>query len=142
MEADEKRTTEDLKIMQMILRYDGFFKNTNADIGLTRKHVWIFYEYDREYQCCNSFFRFQTAEELKRIIAGMIAEDFNILIENTTENIHHSIKEIDMEDAEQKDYSACIPELLSNIEVLNSEMQKSAGMLDTIFQALSNILKE
>lgn len=132
--------TEDEKIKRMIQKYDGYFKNSNADVGHTSKNVWFFYEYDEEHDYYNSFIRFHTAEELEQIIAGLIADDLSLLIEITVENTHYALRDVDINDAVEKDYGDCIPKLLKNMEVLIREYQKSAGRIEVIFKALSGIL--
>lgn len=136
--------TEDEKIKMTIAKYQKFFESTDSDVGHTKKGVWFFYEYDEKYNCYSSFFRFKTAEELEQIIAEVLVEEFNMLIEITAENIFHGLDDITTEisDATQTCYILCIPRLLKNMEVLNKEYQRSAEKLEIIFQSLSGVLKE
>ena len=132
--------TEDEKIREVIERYEGFFGSTISDVAQTKKGVWIFFEYDAEHGYYNSFFQFRTAEELELIIAQVLADEMNILIETTAENIHIGLQEIDINDMAQGSYDVSIPELLKNMEVLNSEFQKSAGRMDVILRSMPGIL--
>lgn len=134
--------TEDEKIKKVIAKYDSFFENTDSDVGHTKKGVWFFYEYDKGHDYYTSFFRFETAEELERIIAEVLIEEFNILIEITAENIFRGLDNIaaEINDASQTCYTICIPKLLKNIEVLNKECQKSAERQEVIFQSLLGVL--
>lgn len=136
--------TEDEKIKKVIAKYDSFFENTDSDVGHTKKGVWFFYEYDEDHDYYTSFFRFATAEELEQIIAEVLVEEFNILIEITAENIFHGLDNIaaEINDASQTCYAICIPNLLKNMEVLNKEYQRSAEKLEIIFQSLSGVFKE
>ena len=136
--------TEDEKIKEVIAKYDSFFENTVSDVGHTKKGVWFFYEYDEEHDYYTSFFRFETAEELEQIIAEVLAEEFNILIEITAENIFHEINEITTEinEAAESCYVSCIPNLLKNMEIFNIEYKKSAERLEVIFQSLSGVFKD
>lgn len=135
--------TEDEKIKEVIAKYDSFFENTVSDVGHTKKGVWFFYEYDEKHDYYTSFFRFETAEELEQIIAEVLAEEFNILIEITVENVFRELDNIatEINDASQTCYAICIPNLLKNMEVLNKEYQKSAERLEVIFQSLLGVFK-
>lgn len=132
--------TENEKIEQIIQKYDSYFQNSNADVGHTSKNMWFFYDYDEAHDYYNSFIRFHSAEELEQIIIGMIADDLNLLIEIAAENTHYALRDININDAVEKNYEDCIPKLLENMEVLNIECQKSAGKIEIIFKALSGIL--
>lgn len=136
--------TEDEKIKRVIARYDSFFRSTISDVGHTKKGVWFFYEYDEEHDYYNSFFRFETAEELIQIIAEVAAEDINIMLEMAAENISREINDITIEinDATESCYAPCIPNLLKNIEIFNNEYKKSADRMEVIFQSLSRVLNE
>lgn len=116
----------------------------DSDVGHTKKGVWFFYEYDEEHDYYTSFFRFETAEELEQLIAEVLAEEFNTLIEITAENIFRGLDDIaaEISDASQTCYALCIPRLLKNMELLNKEYQKSAERLEIIFQSLSGVLKD
>lgn len=131
---------ENERIRQVITKYEGYFKNSRADVGHTEKNIWFFYEYDEEHRCYDSFIRFRTAKDLKKLIAGLIADDLNILLETAVENADYALQEFDMSEAVEKDYDACIPDLLRNMEVLNRECQNNMGKLEIIFKALSGIL--
>lgn len=131
---------ENERIRQVITKYDGYFKHSRADVGHTEKNIWFFYEYDEEHSYYDSFIRFRTAKDLERLIAGLIADDLNVLIETAVENADCALQEFDMNEAVEKDYDACIPELLRNMEVLNRECQNNMGKLEVIFKALSGIL--
>ena len=133
---------EDEKIRKMIAKYQNFFSESISDVGRTEKGVWIFYEYDEENDCYNSFFRFSTAEELERIIIGIMSQEMNVLIESTAENIQQRLERIDINDAVFSCYDRCIPKLLKNVEILNDEYQKSAKRLNVIFRCLSGILRK
>ena len=121
--------TEDEKIRKVIERYEGFFQNTISDVAQTKKGVWIFFEYDAEHEYYNSFFQFSTAGELEQIIVEVLADEVNILIETTAENIQLGLQEFDINEAAQSSYGVSVPELLKNIEVLNSELQKGVGFV-------------
>lgn len=131
---------ENERIRQVIAKYKDYFKYSRADVGHTEKNIWFFYEYDEEHRYYDSFIRFCTAEELEKLIAGVIADDLNILLETSVENAYHALQEFDMSEAVEKDYDACIPDLLRNMEVLNRECQKNMGKLEVIFKSLSGIL--
>lgn len=131
---------ENERIRQIITKYEGYFRNSRADVGYTEKNIWFFYEYDEEHRCYDSFIRFHTAEDLERLIAGLIADDLNILLETAVENADYALQEFDMSEAVEKDYNACIPDLLRNMKILNDECQKNMGKLEVIFKALSGIL--
>lgn len=113
-------------------------------MGHTKKGVWFFYEYDEEHDYYTSFFRFETAAELELIIAEVLIEEFNVMLEITVENIFHGLDDISAEigDASQTCYALCMPRLLKNMELLNKEYQKSAERLEVILQSLSGILRE
>ena len=133
--------TEDEKIQKVIEENEGFFQNTISDVARTKKGAWIFFEYDREHNYYNCFFRFKTAQELEWIIAEVLADEMNILIETTAENIHHELADIDINDAAQSCYDFSIPELMKNMEVLNSELQKGAQKMDAIFRAMLSVFR-
>ena len=109
--------TEDEKIRNVIEKYENFFQNTISDVARTKKGVWIFFEYDADHDCYNSFFRFKTAEELKQIIAGVVAWEMNMLIEVAAENIQNELEGFDINDVAQS-YNTSIPLLLKNVEIL------------------------
>lgn len=132
--------TEDEKIREAIKEHEGFFKSTISDVAQTEKGVWIFFEYDAEHRHYNSFFQFTTAGELEQIIAEVLADEMNLLIETTAENIQFGLQEFDINDAAQISYEISIPELLKNMEVLNRELQKSAGRMDVILRSMPGIL--
>lgn len=131
--------TEDEKIRKVIESNEGFFQSTISDVAQTKKGVWIFFEYDAEHEYYNSFFRFGTARELERIIAEVLADEMNILIETTAENIQLGLREFEINEAAQSSYGASIPELLKNMEVLNMEFQKSAERADVILRSMPGI---
>lgn len=133
--------TEEQKIRQILNQYSSYFEHSDADVGHTQKGVWFFYEYDEKHDYYNSFIRFSTAKELEQLIASLAADDFNILIEVGAEDVHHALRKIQINDAVQSCYDECIPELLKNIEVLNSECQKWAEKLDVIYQSFSGVLE-
>ena len=131
--------TEDEKIQKVIEENEGFFQNTISDVARTKKGVWIFFEYDEEHNYYNCFFRFKTAQELEWIIAEVLADEMNILIETTAENIHHELEDVDINDMAQSCYDISIPELMKNMEVLNSELQKGAQKLDAILRSIPSV---
>ncbi len=132
--------TEDEKIRKVIERYEGFFQNTISDVAQTKKGVWIFFEYDAEHEYYNSFFQFSTAGELEQIIVEVLADEVNILIETTAENIQLGLQEFDINEAAQSSYGVSVPELLKNIEVLNSELQKSTEKMDVILRSMPGVI--
>lgn len=132
--------TEDEKIRKVIERHGGFFQSTISDVAQTEKGVWIFFEYNAEHKYYNSFFQFSTAKELEQIIAEVLADELNILIETTAENIQLGLQEFDINEAAQGSYGISIPELLKNMEVLNSEFQKIAGHMDVILRSMPGVL--
>lgn len=101
----------------------------------------FFYEYDEENDYYNSFIRFETAKELELLIAGLAADDLNIVIEAEVENMRHALREININDATTSNYGKCISELLKNMEVLNSKSQKWSERLDVIYRSFSGILE-
>lgn len=131
--------TEDEKIRKVIEKYEGFFQSTISDVAQTKKGVWIFFEYDAEHGYYNSFFQFHTAVELEKIIAGVLAEEMNILIETTVEEILYGLEESDINETAKVCYDASIPELLKNMEVLNRELSKSAERLDVILRSMPGV---
>lgn len=133
--------TEDEKIQRVIKKNEGFFQNTISDVAQTKKGVWIFFEYDEEHSYYNCFFRFKTAKELEWIIAEVLADEMNILIETTAENIHHELEDVDINDVACGCYDISIPELMKNMEVLNNELQKGAQKMDAIFRAMPSVFR-
>jgi len=131
--------TEDDKIRKVIEKYEKFFCNTISDVAQSKKGKWLFWEYDAEYRCYDSFFQFKTAEELEKIIAQVLTEEFNNLIEVSAENIQRKLDKIDMNEVVENSYDFSIPKLQKNIEVLISEYQKSSARLEAIFKSLSTI---
>lgn len=131
--------TEDEKIRKVIEKYEGFFQSTISDVAETKKGVWIFFEYDAGHGYYNSFFQFRTAVELEQIIAGVLAEEMNILVETTAEEILYGLEEFDINETAQVCYDASIPELLKNMEVLNRELKKSTERMDVIFRSMPGV---
>lgn len=105
-----------------------------------KKGMWIFFEYDAEHRHYNSFFQFSTAGELEQIIAEVLADEINILIETTTENIQFGLQKFDINNAAQSCYEINIPKLLKNMEILNRKLQKSVGRMDVILRSMLGIL--
>lgn len=50
------------------------------------------------------------------------------------------MQEFDINEAAQGSYGISIPELLKNMEVLNSEFQKIAGRMDVILRSMPGVL--
>ena len=132
--------SEDEKIKVVIEKYSNLFKNYSADVGQTATGVWFFFEYDKEHDEYYSFIRFKTAEELERLIIGLLADDINCMIETTAENIFHNLKVTNIQDLPASNYENCTVELLRNLEILNQEYKQSSEKINEIFIALSDMI--
>ncbi len=128
--------TENEKIEAAIEKYWSVFQATDADVAQTRKGAWIFFEYDERHKDYHSFFRFSTALQLERIIAGLAAEELNILIETTAGETLEELGEADINSAAQQGYDGNMAKLLKNMEILSNGLKDSALILDAISQAM------
>lgn len=133
---------ENIEINALLEKYKNLFENLpHVDITQTAKGRWFFLEYDVEYNRYHSFCEFTTAEELKRLIAGIMADDVNALLEVVLSDASQSLENADLSaDFELKDYSECLPQLIENLKLLRESQERCAGLLNRVAKAIEYVL--
>lgn len=129
--------SEEEKIEEVIKEYKAYFDYSDADVGCTRKGVWLFYRYDVEHDGFISFNRFSTAEELRGIIVTELLDDVNCAIEATAESLGSKdyMEEINNM-LDSYDFEGKAIELLYNLAVINNRISEYGG----VFKALHGLV--
>lgn len=131
--------SEDKKIEELIKKYKEYFDNSNADVCKTIKGVWFFYRYDTKTDYFECFYRFNTADELKRIIESEIFYDMSYAIESTADNIVSNMKSYDINNCGSDwNYREHMDILISNLEDIN----RLSHVFEGLSKALSDVLSD
>lgn len=135
--------SENDKINATIEKYGDFFAQVaHVDVVQSIKGHWFFMEYDVEHGKYHSFCEFTTADELKRLIAGLIADDANTLLEAGLSEASQSLANVELlPEFEPKDYSDCLPRLVENIKILHESHERYVGLLNRLEKVIECVIR-
>lgn len=105
---------EDKKIENLLNEYKELFETTTADISKSYKGRRFFFYTDR---VCNELYcikEFATADELEKKIIYELADQINMSLENTFENVKKELDNIDNSDK--------TTQLLASLETIQKEL--------------------
>lgn len=133
---------ENIEINALLEKYKNLFeKSPHMDVAQTAKGRWFFLEYDVKYNKYHSFCEFKTSDELERLIAGIIADDTNTLLEVGLSDMIQSLESVDISaDFELRDYSECLPQLIENMKALHESQERHKDLLKRVTEAIECVL--
>ena len=136
------RMSENSKIKAMLEKYNDFFgKLSHVDVAETAKGRWFFLEYDIKYNRYHSFCEFRSADELKLLMANIIADDVNTLLESGLSVANQSLENVELSpDFGSKDYSDCLPRLVENVKILHESQKMYGDLLSRVTKAIESVL--
>lgn len=85
--------TEEMKIQEIIKKYQDFIHSSCVDITKSIKGKRFFYLVDEKSDELYCVVEFSTAEELEQIILREMADDLNLVIEVGVENLNIELNE-------------------------------------------------
>lgn len=115
--------TEENKIETLLRQYNPFFEATTADITVSIKGRRFFFFTDSESGLLYSIAEFTTAEELEQILLHEMANELNMAIENSIEEIneHINYKNISFTTCA---FGTAIKHLADTVEVIHKEFSR------------------
>lgn len=125
---------EEKRINEVVEEYKSIFDNTDCDIARSRKGIWIFMRLDEEYGY-HTFTRFKTADELRLIIQGEMADDINMVIEGVGDELQH-IKYDNAEERKLSRFPEMIDELYQNMDRVALYFEEFSGSLKGLQELL------
>lgn len=134
--------SENSKIKAMLKKYRNFFGNlSHVDVTKTAQGRWFFLEYDVKYNRYHSFSEFKSADELKMLMANIIADDVNTLLEAGLSDASQSLENVKLSpDFGSKDYSDCLPKLVENVKILHESLKMYGDLLSRVTKAIESVL--
>lgn len=111
---------EEMKIQEIIEKYQDYIQSSCADITKSIKGKRFFYLTDEKSGELYSLVEFDTAEELERIILHEMADDLNLVIEVGIENLNRELNEKNVSYA-SCEFGNAIEHLASSLEIIQKE---------------------
>lgn len=130
--------TEKEKVLQVIEKYKEFFDGEDGiDVAISAKGEFFFYSYAKELTYFDYFIKFQTAEELERIIIGNMVNDVNCIVEPFIDELEMQTRRIDSLNIEAYDFREEVMKLSEHLESVERVLTKN----DEVFRILYRGLK-
>lgn len=130
---------ENDKIKQVVQKYDSYFMNFSGDVAHTTSGSWLFFEYDKVSEDYDGFIRFNTAEELEKIVIDKLANGVICIFETVAENMHQSFRKLDDEIYNGHDMNG-VTKLTRELELMWKEYHKKGEKLELLLKLLSGVL--
>lgn len=129
------------KILRVMKKYGGYFRTEHRDVAFSTKGEYFFYAYSERYKNYEAFVRFNTAEELEKIIIGEIAEDIECVMAVATEDCYMRMQEVENEVIYDGDYNFGyhIAKVAGFLEVFLKDHEHFREQIGNIERSLKNI---
>lgn len=129
------------KILRVMKKYGGYFGMEHRDVAFSTKGEFFFYSYSEKYKNYEVFIRFNTAEELEKIIIGEIAEDIECVMAVATESIYMHMEEVEEEVIYDGNYNFGyhVAKVAGFLEVFQKEYERFKEQIGNIEKSLKNI---
>ena len=132
------KAVEREKILQVMEKYQDYFKEWNADVafGINKSNIFYVLAPRNEFE---TFLFFQTADQLEKIILGTIAENLEIIMEVGIEEISMGFLADKMDGEYGKSIEHYLPELVQKLDVICKAAENWHNMMAVTFNSLKNI---
>lgn len=129
------------KILRVMKKYGGYFGTEHRDVAFSTNGEYFFYAYSERYENYEAFVRFNTAEELEKIIIGEIAEDIECVMAVATEDCYMRMQEVENEVIYDGDYNFGyhVTKVAGFLEVFQKEYERFNEQIGNIEKSLKNI---
>lgn len=128
------------KIQEVMKKHEEYFRNGKADIAISSKGRYFFFEFDTKYQNFETFIEFQTAEELEKIILSTVADDLDLLLAIIGDNVAGRFRDLDVESA--KDWyneGESITKAIKRLVAFTDDLEEYGSWLKNTSNALLRI---
>lgn len=112
---------EEMKIQEVIKKYQDFIQSSCVDITKSIKGKRFFYLVDERSKELYCVVEFSTAEELEQIILHEMADDLNLAIEVGIENLNVELNEKNVS-YDSCEFGNAIEHLANSLEILQKEL--------------------
>ncbi|MCM1375204.1 MAG: hypothetical protein NC305_04975 [Lachnospiraceae bacterium] len=139
MNKDKLREKD--KILQVMEKYQDYFKEWNADVafGVNKRNIFYVLAPRNEFE---TFLFFQTADQLEKIILGTIAENVEIIMEAGMEEIATGFSADKMDGEYGKSIEHYLPGLVHKLDVISKAGENWQNMMTVTFNSLKNVCTE
>ena len=128
------------KVLQVIEKYKEFFDGKDGiDVAISAKGEFFFYSFSKEYDYFDHFIKFNTAEELERIIIGNMANDVNCIAEPLIDELEMQTRRIDHCDMAGYDFKEEVAKLSAHLATVERIMEKNTDVFRILFRGLKNV---
>ena len=136
-EADEAG-----KIMAVADKYSDYFNEWHSDIAIGRKGPNFFYVYNDQYHYFEVFEKFNTAEELERLIIGTMAENMEAFNAVVLESTQKMFDDLDInENVGNYDPDFHIYKLLRQMEIMTGQLEHWSELMAGTYRSFANVCK-
>ena len=137
----EEKVMEKEKILQVMEKYRDYFNEWDADVafGVNGRNIFYVLASGEEFE---TFLFFQTADQLEKIILGMIAENVEIIMEAGMEEISVGFSADKMDGEYGKSIEHYLPGLVHKLDVICKTGEEWQNMMRVTFNSLKNVCAE
>ena len=138
---NEDKLREKDKILQVMEKYQDYFKEWNADVafGVNKRNIFYVLASNREFE---TFLFFQTANQLEKIILGTIADNVEIIMEAGIEEISMGFSADEMEGEYGRSIEHYLPGLVHKLDIISKAGENWHKMMTVTFNSLKNVCAE
>ncbi len=135
------KAVEREKILQVMEKYQDYFKEWNADVafGTNKSNIFYVLASNREFE---TFLFFQTANQLEKIILGTIADNVEIIMEAGIEEISMGFSADEMEGEYGRSIEHYLPGLVHKLDIISKAGENWHKMMTVTFNSLKNVCAE
>lgn len=128
------------KIQEVIKKHEEYFKNGKADVAVSSKGKYFFYEYEERYGNFETFIEFQTAEELEKIILTILSDDLDLILALIGDTTEGKFRQLDVDSAKDwYDERESFTKAINRLEALTSSIEEHGNWLKNTANAMVRI---
>ena len=134
------------RILETVKKHQKYFDTRPADVAISIKGEYFFYEEEPEYGGYSIFTRFETAEELESLLMENIATDFCVSLTNIAESVYLDLNPHHHEhiEVEENPTLSCEDQLalIRSFESYTKAIQKSYKQLVPLLPWIKSLSNE
>lgn len=129
-------------ILAVVEKYRTYFDLWNADVAIGITGEKIFYVLGENHEM-ELFTKFQTAEELEKLILGTLAENMTVMMEGISDSLalqfHNAFETSCDKDYYTRDVTEYLSLLAKEFAIIRKELKSWSDMVDMTFKPLKSL---
>ena len=128
------------KIEQVIEKYRDLFDGEDGmDVAISVKGEFFFYTFSREYDYYDHFVKFNTAEELEKLIIGNVVDDANCILEPLVDELEMQGRNVQEAMTEGLDFTEEVVKMSMHLETLERVFAENNDVLRILVRGMKNL---